>query len=873
MKISVTKKLLIICLSLILALTTALFAAFCLTRSSYAFVSPDGSSAYAEGEGDEKPKVPDGSAIVPPQQPDDTAGDWTVLQQQITMQVGKLEIRVDGWKESGLSTSPRYNTNPDGKYDAYPDLVKKAEALLKSSDFITVTIKDVGGNEIKDTSALGYGVTVFIHYDVSAKYADSVNLVYKSGVTESYAYTTEFASGTKLTEVEKPSKLVYEIEFDGSALDLKKSVLDEVLKDRDTYLAFVASESASLAPSGAGEYRLTVAFKDGVPYCWKNTGIVNDRTPLTISVIVKPKVLEVVDDLGDEWVYSGYEINVANKLKEVYGDYVVVAAGYSTVGKDAKEYTFHIILNPAYNGSVTWAEGVEEPVAVKWTIKKAVVKGEWIAPQSEYGRITVTSESDYRIQADDIEYVYKENGTAVAADALQIGHTYEVTVVLKNGDNLQWADPEPGPHTFELNKELIALPKPEIVDDKKEFTGSEHSFAVTVNGKPLTSEEFAGKIKLVEELSDKLTQTAVGKYKVVIRIIDDSVSWAGNATGDVVLAFEITPIQIDVEWDETSGTPSFSTANSSVKDFSDIVKITYHKGKDSPMGDVVTKSQMVKGEWYTAVIAFTEDGALNYVWSDDAKTKLQLSFQLNVDFIALAIPELSKDTFPFTGKEISVTESNPGLLVDEYRKNGYIEVVSGDLKQTNAGEYDVVLKIIDKKYIWENYDGEYVKLHYTIEKAVLTGEWQSNGKVKFTSSFEGDYDKVVEYIYTDGTGREYTSLAQLVDGVEYTATVRLRDGQEQNFEEPQLAPFTFTHKSPDDGGSSLWWLWLLLGLLLLGIIILIIVLLAKRRKNDDEYDDYYDDEYYGDEEGAEEGDGDDGENYDNYDGDDNGGEY
>ena len=53
MKISVTKKLLIFCLSLMLAVAAAVFTVLQINNNAYAEVAPDGVTSYADGEGEE----------------------------------------------------------------------------------------------------------------------------------------------------------------------------------------------------------------------------------------------------------------------------------------------------------------------------------------------------------------------------------------------------------------------------------------------------------------------------------------------------------------------------------------------------------------------------------------------------------------------------------------------------------------------------------------------------------------------------------------------------------------------------------------------------------------------------------------------------
>lgn len=884
MKISGIRKILIICLSLILAMTAALFATQYLNHNSYAQVSPDGLSAYDEGdEGQEGEgggtQVPDQGAIATPDPFDDPDDfDWEIVAQQVTLEIGKLVIRVEYWDENGISTKAHINPNPDGIYDARPDLVEKIESLL-NSDFIVYSYWDVNGNELTadDVANLLPGHTVFIHVDVNEEYRDSVSLLFKDGIPHSYAYRSEFPASQQLTKVPPITDLLFEFNYVGTSINLEIEVVNKILMNRDAYLMFVASESATLIQNGAGEFYLTFCFKDGVAYCWDSS---TPYASVVIKVVIHPYTLEAtVTDLG-EYTYTGYEqdvIAMSKEFVEAYGDYVVVAAGYTSKGKDAGEYIFHIIINPVYGENVKWAEGVQWAkdalgndivghVEITWTIVPAVITGDW-GPKGEYGRITITSESGYVLQATDIEYIYTDiaTGEIVASSDLEVGKEYEVEVVLKTG-NLVWSS-DPGKHRFTLTRQLVELSNPEInYPDGIEYTGYAITFIITIDGVSILDAQFAEQLMIVEELSDSLTQTNAGKYKVVIRLIDDAVSWAGNITGDFVIEFEITAIVVTVNFDATDGTPTFKS--NWTGDYSNVASFYYLNSNN----ERVSKADMKKGEYYITVVEILDK--TNFNWDN---ATLQFPFQLQKDFIGIDIFVLSQNVFDYTGSIITVTVTDQTKF-DEYIKNGYIEIVSGSFRETNAGTYTIVIKIKDHTYFWKNNKGdeEYLKLTFTINKIVLKATWDEDGRLHFDGV---DYNHVLEYEYRDADGN-IVAYEDLVEGQTYTVTVRLKDGMSDNFDDSQLQ-LTYTIKSfkrSDDSDSpSLWWLYLIIALVVLAIIIIIIIIIIKKRNKDDEYDDFYGDEYYGDEgegaEGDEDGAYDDYGDLGDYGGDDFGGDY
>ena len=850
MKISVTKKLLIICLSLLIAVTAGIFAVLQINRNAYAEVAPDGAASYADGdesgETPEKPTIPSGPGegeIAPPVDPGTNPDDpeWTLTYQEIIFEVGKLEIQVSGWPASpNFDSKPTFNTNPNGTYSDV--LVEKIEKLLTNSDFIVRTVVDIEGNEITDPNFIQAGHTYFIHVSVCEEYADSVLITYADGVSSSLAFTAPFPPGTVLEKIDKLSPLEFELTYDGKEIDLKAEILDTLLKDKDHILQFVPSESDSLTQNGAGVFHLRICFIDGVLYCW-NSEIKDDRSAVDVVVTIKPKVLEIVTEITDEIYFTGFEIDVMDKIKAIYGDYVVVAYGYTTKQTEAGNYEFNIRINPAYEGSVTWDGEVENGVVtVKWSIKQSIIHGEWALPDSDYGRITITSDTYQGGTAGIIEYVYTDVDTKEVVTELVVGKTYSVKAILVS-NSVDW-DVDPGEHIFTLTKELVVVERPKFAKDKEEYTGNEITFELYIEDKPITDPEYADKVEIVAEKSDSLTQTAVGKYKVVVRLKDDAYSWPGNVTGEIEIPFEITNVIIGVDWtvpvEGGIPVPSFGE-NFKGKDLSSIVKLTFVNS----IGVEVKRCDLVKGQTYTAKLTLLDEQ--NYQWK--AGAKLEYVFKLDIDLIEIEIPVLSGTEFDFTGEFINVTPAIWEQIKD------YVENVSGvEFSQRNAGEYKIILRIIDSTRYWKGGADEYVQLTFTINRAVLEGEWGSDGRIVFTSSFTGDYNEVVEYIYRDSNGN-IVSYSDLKDGQTYTASVRLKEGMDKNFDPSKLPlDYTFTFKLSDSGSSFPWWIFLIIAAVIIIIVIIIIIIVMKKRKKDDDYDDFYGDEYYGDDEEGGEGD-------------------
>ena len=110
---------------------------------------------------------------------------------------------------------------------------------------------------------------------------------------------------------------------------------------------------------------------------------------------------------------------------------------------------------------------------------------------------------------------------------------------------------------------------------------------------------------------------------------------------------------------------------------------------------------------------------------------------------------------------------------------------------------------------------------------MLTGEWGNDGKVRFESSYTGNYNDVVEYVYTDMSGNPVRA-SQLKEGERYKVLVRLKDTVNFEFAAGFNQEYEFTYEK---SGSFAWWLILIiiLAIILLIIIIIIIVIVIRRR--------------------------------------------
>ena len=908
MKTLSTKKLLIICLTLIFAVVTGLFATLCY-RSAYAVGNPDGIAVYdgegtegedpgennnpgegedpgennnpgegedpgennnpgegedpgdnnnpGEGEdpGDnnnpgegENPGTnrPGDENIAPPQLDDPVENPDPVI--ELITKVDKLVVRVIDWRRPVTPTSEAViDVNPYGQYDA--DFVSKVTALMSNKDVISYSVWDMDGEPVEDLAKLPAGSTYFIHLDLNAKYKNSIEIEFAAGVERSLAGQIGFPDTETLEPFPKLSPLVFVHEYDGTPVNIKDKFLSGLMADKSEYLVIVESESDDFVQNGAGEFHYRIAFKTDAKLYWEGTS--KDRSALDVIVTVKPMVIPTEGIDFGEIFYTGLKIDISDLIAgyEQFKGYVIGqkvsigAENSGTVGENVGEYEVKLVIKPEFADSVKW-EGAVDFVIAKWYILQTTISGEWDT-YGQYGIMNIVSDIYKGGDGKAIKYTYTDLTTGEKVTKLdQVGHQYRVEVELINEENLKFTDDTQLWYEFTLEHEIVTLNKPVIDVTEQEFNGSDLTFKVTIDGIDITDAQFKDQIEIVLDEGDALTQREAGEYTVIIRL-KEGVFWTteegGYFTNDERLTFTIKPTTLNVEWNYETGIPAYSSKYVG-KDYTTIVKCVY----TDELGNEVSLADMVVGGKYRATLTLLDSN--NFTWKAGALTSIE--FELKVLLEKIDVPDFDI-SFDFTG---NIIKNYPAGWDDIKDK---VEIVEGSFEQTNAGTYEVFVKV-KTGFIWNGANGEGVYVAgdtvvftFTINRAVLKGEWQDNGKVNFSGSFTGKYDDVVEYTYTDENGNVYHSVDELTEGVTYTASVKLKEGMENNFDASQLpADKLITYKADKEEGGIPWWVWLIIGAaVLLLIIIIIIIIIVKKRKKDDEYDDYYGDEYYGDEEG------------------------
>ena len=908
MKTISTKKILLICLALIFAAVTGLFATLCY-RNAYAAENPDGIVAYAdgdeeggtsdgsetgdgdtdgEGEGDgdenggdtddgdgEENKGPGEGNIAPPTGFDDEEA-FDISFKELTVQVETLKLLVTGWNPMPANYSSVANIVADPEAGYSGDIINKIDALV-NSQLISYSYWNVNGEQLNtpdEIGALPEGSTYFKRIDINEKYAASVELRYAENAERDLSILIGYRGDPTLEKVQPFDETKFTIAYLGVPVDIKKEVLNGLMSlyGREDYLIIVESESDAFVQNRVGEYRYKIVFKTTAKYCWDN-GNTNDRSAVEIIVNITPLYLSTDGIDFGEIPYTGLKIDITEKIEELFKGYVegfktsVTVVNSGTTGENAGEYEVKLVIKGEYSASIKW-EGDVEFVIAKWYISKTTIHGEW-ETFGKYGIMNIVSDIYKGGDSKAIKYTYYDITNGEPGDIvtkLEVGHKYKAVVELLDENNLEFDETTELTYIFDFTEEPVTLLKPVLDVTEQDFTGEPLKFTIKIGDYDITDERFADKIEIVWDESEQLTQTEAGEYTVVIRL-KEGVFWTteegGFFTGDERLTFTVKAIALDYKYDSNTGLVQYISNYKGV-DYISVVRCVY----TDEFGRVVTMDQMEAGKTYIGTLTLID--TRNFFWKEGVSTTFR--FTLKATFNTIDVPDFNRVIFDFTGSPIDNFPESLKAIIESKQA----EILAGNFVQTNAGTYSIIVKA-NTGFVWKGdetenvfVEGDIVKFVFRIRKANLNFiSWNSDGTAKFTSnSFTGVYKEYVQYVYEDEDGNLFYQVKDLKDGKKYTVTVSLTALGEANFNTADL-PVTgvIQYKAPSNGGSSFpWWIFLILGLLFLIIIIVIIIIIVRRRNRDDDYDDFYGDEYYGDDDVAGGGYGDDG-GYDDYGGD------
>lgn len=480
-----------------------------------------------------------------------------------------------------------------------------------------------------------------------------------------------------------------------------------------------------------------------------------------------------------------------------------------------------------------WNGMDRSPVFVEWKIVQAQINGKW----NSNGTLYLESD-DYKGSYEGIVVVvYKDlDGNVVEFKDLVPGTRYKAEAILKDTSRFS-LKVSPNPFEFTAGT-VVTLDRPVLVQDTFFYT----SFDITVQ------------IENWSAYRDYVTITGntgkeAGAYTVTIHITDTSrFVWSDGLCEDITLTFVINKAIINGFWNATLTVNPYCDSESYQGSFESVIRYEYYAATDISMNYPLSLDELVEGNMYRVYAFITDEAAANFGFADGLIKDGYVCYEFRYgdvppggrDKIMLDVPHLEIESVYYTGEMITFVIAD----WDKYY-NGYLEITSGSLRHMLAGEYSVTLSFNAEGkslFIWiDDRTARDITITFVIHKAVLTGEWNSNGRVDFKSTYTGNYDTVIEYRYVDMDGNP-VSYANLQAGVKYKALVVLRDVDNFEFAKDFSQEFEFTFK----GRSSFpWWIILLIiiAIIIIIVIIIIIIIVARRKKEEKkrrEQEDYYD---------------------------------
>ena len=544
---------------------------------------------------------------------------------------------------------------------------------------------------------------------------------------------------------------------------------------------------------------IELKYEDGVKKSYDFSTIFESGT--TLKPIAKPEI-----SINPK-PYTGEEVDIEAEIAEILKEYegiLKVVVTESDGYKQTEVGTYVITICFEDGSEYCWepaGSGDRSSIVITWTIGKAVIKGEW----TELGRLELESEYTGSYEGI-IEYKYtdKETGKEVTVNELEVGKTYIAEVILLDSERFELIAEKT--HEFSLGTELIFEKRPELMQTEFGYTGQD--IIAIING---WTEKYEGNVEII---SGSLTAKEVGKYTVVLKITNAAFAWDDNLTENVTLTYEIKKAQLSGTWNVEKC--ELNLSSSYLGSYESVVR---YEIRDAS-GKIVSKDEMQKGQVYTIYAILVDEE--HFEWTEEMKLKLSVTFTYDNDLERLPLPKFENAEISYTGQQIT-------FVIQEWESKYslYLEKTNGKLSQTSAGEYTITLKFKNGLATWEDGSTTEITLKFVIKKAVLTGEWGNDGKVRFESSYTGNYNDVVEYVYTDMSGNPVRA-SQLKEGERYKVLVRLKDTVNFEFAAGFNQEYEFTYEK---SGSFAWWLILIiiLAIILLIIIIIIIVIVIRRR--------------------------------------------
>ena len=457
-----------------------------------------------------------------------------------------------------------------------------------------------------------------------------------------------------------------------------------------------------LTQINAGEYEVILKLVDKDSCVWSPSGSTED---IVLTFIIEKATVKQ-PKIDGTYTYNK-TAQSPTLVNTVDSDRYIVSNVSAT---NAGEYFVSISLKDTLN--YMWSEKLtSEPLSLGFVIEKIRVQEPQITGEYIYNG----QEQIAKLSIEQLEYydVLNRRQTAIGE--------YDVTVKLKDKDNFIWDNND---NANDLVLKFVILGKSledaEVKLSQTTYVYSKLAFnpTVTVTLGDLTL------TKDIDFVVEYLNNINAGTATVVV-------SGIYNYYGEVQVNFEITPQTVTAPIMEDkqyyyNGTEQTIIITPSTSDY-----FTIENNKQTVVGDYVAKAVL--------------SDKTNYIWAEiDTNEDIEFNYTINRCEVVKPTQVNSEIVYTYNGKE------------QEMKFNGINDFISVEgNKQTEAGEYEVVISLADKdNYCWidDEIDNNTSDLNFkfVIEKLIV-----DNPKVTGQYYYTGESQTIVtdgeHYTVTNGT--------------------------------------------------------------------------------------------------------------------------
>ena len=465
----------------------------------------------------------------------------------------------------------------------------------------------------------------------------------------------------------------------------------------------------NLTQTNAGVYNVTISLKDKNNYIWKNS---NDALDFNLIFSIHKVIVDNPTLVNSNFTYNKAPHTVS--LSYTSDEFNVNGSLFET-----NAGTYHITISLKDKVNYIWKNANNsEDLILEYTIDKAKIEKP----------VLTTSEFTYNGEVHTTTLSYTDNNFVVTGNLSETNAgTYNITVALKDKSNFVW-DSSYDSHDLVLSFTIhqLVIDEPTLNVTEFTYTGEAHTATLSY-------------LNEVFSVSDNLTQTNTGTYKVIVSLKNKNNYIWKNANNSEDLSLEFTIKGVDI----SSATVSLSAKTFVYTSEACLPEVTVvFNGKTlSPFVDYLP---IATNNINVGTATITVYGLTNY--SGEVATTFQITPQKVTE------PTVTGN-YNYNGQPQSA----------KFTGNTSLFTASGHI-QTDVGTYDIKITLNDKhNYVWEQSGNtDDLTLQFTISGTVL-----NNLTVEFLTSYH-------EYTGTEIKPQVLVKLGRvlLVESTDYTLTYK-----------------------------------------------------------------------------------------------------